>query len=98
MALQTDYNYNGLTIPNAYLRVLRIFGGKTEGWNSLVQVFPAKPAPYVQEFDADGNDITPEPIPPITTFNQGAKYNPDNMNGLELVYIAMQEKLGGVAV
>lgn len=39
MALSTPLNYRGINIENAYIRVNRVFGGKKEGWNSVVGVY-----------------------------------------------------------
>mgnify|MGYP000417383661 CR=1 FL=1 len=44
MALQTALNFKGIDLPAAYVRVDRIFGGKCEGWNSVVGVYASAEA------------------------------------------------------
>lgn len=39
MAIQCNYDFNGILIPNAYIRVDRVTGSSKEGWNSLVGVY-----------------------------------------------------------
>ena len=94
MALQANYNFRGITIQNAYIRIERVFGGKKEGWNSVVAVFPSKPVVPEPVIDADGNTVTPEPVLPIDTFNAGAPYSADNLNALELIYAKLKTELG----
>jgi len=94
MALQANYNFRGITIPNAYIRIERVFGGKKEGWNSVVAVYPEKPSAAAQEFDAEGNEIPFTPIEPITTFNAGATYDPANPNAMALIYAKLKVELG----
>lgn len=44
MALTQSITFNGLTATNAYIRVDRVFGGKREGWNSVVSVYASAEA------------------------------------------------------
>lgn len=60
MALQLSKDFNGIILPAAYVRVDRIFGGKKEGWNSVVGVYASAEA-------AKENA-------PLETFNQAAEY------------------------
>ena len=39
MAIKTNYNFKGISIPEATIKVIRIFGSSKEGWNSLVGVY-----------------------------------------------------------
>lgn len=94
MALQANYNFHGITVPNAYIRIKRVFGGKAEGWNSVVDVFPSKPVVLEPVIDADGNTITPDPVLPFDTFNAGAPYDPANSNAMELIYAKLKTELG----
>lgn len=38
MAIQAETTVKGVTLPAAYHRISRIFGGKDEGWTALVDV------------------------------------------------------------
>lgn len=44
MALKATKTVKGIEIKDAYVRVDRIFGGKREGWNSLVSVYASSEA------------------------------------------------------
>lgn len=39
MALKAPFNFRGLIIPEAYIRVGHVWGGKFEGWSFQLQVF-----------------------------------------------------------
>lgn len=39
MAIKTNYNFKGIEVKDATIRVIRIFGSSKEGWNSLVGVY-----------------------------------------------------------
>lgn len=39
MAIKTKYNFKGISIPEATIKIVRIFGSSKEGWNSLVGVY-----------------------------------------------------------
>lgn len=39
MAKQAAIAYKGIDLPEAYIRINRIFGGKKEGWNAVVGVY-----------------------------------------------------------
>ncbi len=45
MALQTDYDFHGMTIPNAYLRVEGIEWGYSTGMSAVVAVYAEKESP-----------------------------------------------------
>lgn len=77
MALQTALNFKGIDLPAAYVRVDRIFGGKREGWNSVVGVYASAEAAADQQ--------------PLETFNQAAEYVAQ-ANQLALVYAALKLK------
>lgn len=38
MAIRTNYNFKGVEIKDVTIRIARIFGSSSEGWNSLVNV------------------------------------------------------------
>lgn len=39
MSIKTNYNFKGIEIENAIIRIIRIFGSSKEGWNSLVGIY-----------------------------------------------------------
>lgn len=79
MAIQASMNFNGIIISLAYIRIDRIFGGKREGWNSLVGIY-ANAA-----HAADG--VTA----PLEQFNHATDYDPLNLNAMELVYKSLSK-------
>ncbi|MDR3414226.1 MAG: hypothetical protein P4L87_25240 [Formivibrio sp.] len=76
MAIVTPLNYRGIDLPAAYIRVNRVFGGKREGWNSVVGIYANQAAAADQA--------------PLEEFNQAAAYSPDNLNAIDLVYLALK--------
>ena len=64
MAIQTDYEFNGVVIPNAYIRIDRIMGGKRDGWSGVALVYKDKATA-----DTKGSKPIDEvllPVPPTT--------------------------------
>lgn len=77
MALQTELNFKGINISAAYIRVDRVFGGKREGWNSVVGVYASAEAAADQQ--------------PLETYNQPAGYVAEE-NPIALIYAALKTK------
>jgi hypothetical protein len=73
MALTQPYDFRGITIPAAYIRVDRIFGGKREGWNSVIGVYASA------ESAANGDE-------PLEQYNQPAEYADAEPNPYKLIY------------
>lgn len=42
MAITGSLTYKGLNIPNAYIEIVRVFGGPKEGWNALLNVYASQ--------------------------------------------------------
>jgi len=64
MALKQTKEIKGLTVTDAYIRVDRIFGGKREGWNSVVGLYANSEATEpLETFNAsapyDSEEINP---------------------------------------
>lgn len=78
MALRTELTFRGIPLSAAYIRVNRVFGGKREGWNSVVGVYASAEAAAANE-------------PPLDEFNHSAAYVAD-ANPLELIYLSLREK------
>jgi hypothetical protein len=103
MAIQTNYDFNGLTVPNAYVRIDRLFGSSRENWSALIGVYmtqeiPARPAV--------GTEGTPEYIPAvpasaekkrISEFNHYAPYE-ESVRGYVSMYTSLMQKIGGTEV
>lgn len=39
MAIACNYDYKGLTVPSAYIRVDHLFGGKRGGWGANIGIY-----------------------------------------------------------
>ena len=76
MALAQAITFNGLSVPNAYIRVDRIFGGKREGWNSVVSVYASQEAAEIYA--------------PLEQLNQSAPYDDGEMNPYKKLYAALK--------
>lgn len=87
MAIVTNYNFKGIEVKDAIIRVKRIFGSSKEGWDSLVQV-------YNQNIEIDTN-IAKENI--IEEFNFKAPFKEDE-RGYKTIYDALMAKFGGVEI
>ncbi|MDD3150984.1 MAG: hypothetical protein PHV68_09130 [Candidatus Gastranaerophilales bacterium] len=76
MAITQSYDFQGVTISNAYIRVDRVFGGKREGWNSVVSVYASQEAS--------------ETCAPLEQLNQSAPYDDGEMNPYKKLYAALK--------
>jgi hypothetical protein len=76
MALTQSITFNGLSVPNAYIRVDRIFGGKRDGWNSVVSIYASAEASSSCE--------------PLKQFNCYTEYSAIEENPYVLLYHAIK--------
>lgn len=67
MAIQANYNFNGIEIPSAIIKINRLWGSSKEGWSSLVGV-------YIEKDVAAQAEITEERLVSETTEEQEAVY------------------------
>ncbi len=80
MAIQATVVFNGVSIQSAYIRINRVFGGKIEGWSSLVDIY------------ADATHAKDGVTLPIYQINCSTPYDPNNLNALDLIYIALLKR------
>ncbi len=103
MAIKTNFNYKGIEVKDAVIKVNRLFGSKTEGWNSLVGVYniTTEEVPAVEADEENGvkakESYTKEVYNLIEEFNHSASYVADE-RGYISVYKSLTEKFGGVEV
>ena len=109
MAIKTDYNFKGIEVKDAIIRVIRIFGSSKEGWNSLVGVYTqAKEIiPAVEKVEqVEVNYIAPieakesyEVIRDnlIEEFNFQVPFKEDE-RGYKTIYEALMAKYGGIEI
>ena len=82
MAIKTKYNFKGIEVKDAVIKVNRLFGSKQEGWNSLIGVYN-----ITTEDDKDVFNL-------IEEFNYSASYVSEE-RGYVSVYKSLTEKFGG---
>ena len=95
MAIKTTYNFKGIEVKDATIRVIRLFGSSKEGWNSLVGVYNT--TAEVVEATEDAEATTKEVLNLIEEFNHQASYKEDE-RGYVSVYNSLTEKFGGVEI
>jgi hypothetical protein len=103
MSIKTTYNLHNVQIPNAIIRIDRLWGSSKEGWTALVGVYTTETVPAVEAVGIEGEDgympATPEYIQynKITDFNHSTSFVADE-RGYASMYKSLQEKFGGVEV
>ena len=103
MAIKTNYNFKGIEVKDATIKVIRLFGSSKEGWNSLVGVYNTT-VEVVEAVEADAEKgieaqeaTTKEVLNLIEEFNHQASYKEDE-RGYVSVYNSLAEKFGGVEI
>lgn len=94
MSIKTNYNFNGIEVKDAIIKVERIFGSSKEGWNSLVYVYNVVTETTT---DVEGNEVTQDVRKKIDEFNFTAAFKEDE-RGYVSLYNGLLAKYGGVSV
>jgi len=110
MAIKTKYNFKGIEVKDAYIRIDRLFGSSKEGWTALVGVYNVtlEEVPAVEAvksiIDEEGilsfkgveakEAYTKEVYNLIEEFNHSASYVADE-RGYVSVYKSLMDKFGG---
>jgi len=114
MAIKVDkYNFKGIEVKDAVIKVNRLFGSKREGWNSLVGVYntTTEEVPAVEavsqvgfpgEFgyveEVEAKQATSKTVYNLLEeFNHSCAYVPDE-RGYVSIYKALMDKFGGEEV
>jgi hypothetical protein len=95
MAIKTNYNFKGINVLDATIRIIRVFGSSREGWSSLVGVYNTT----IEEVPAMGDTeaTTREVMNLIEEFNFNAPFSEDE-RGYKSLYEGLMAKYGGVRV
>ena len=95
MAIKTNYNFKGIEVKDAYIRVDRLWGSSKEGWTALVGVYikTLKEVPAVEAKEATQIEVTEK----IDEFNINTPYVADE-RGYVSIYKVLTEKFGGIEV
>ena len=101
MSIKTNYNFNGIEIQDAIIRINRLWGSSKEGWTALVGIYIEKEIPAKEAVGVEGDDnympaieATTELVL-ITDFNRSTAYIEEE-RGYVSLYNALTEEFGGV--
>ena len=113
MAIKTDYNFKGIEVKDATIKIVRIFGSSKDGWNSLVGVYTQTKEiiPAVEKVEQVGFPGEPNYVAPIEPkesyevirdnlideFNFTVQFKEDE-RGYQSLYKALMAKYGGVEI
>ena len=95
MAIKTNYNFKGIEVKDAIIRVIRIFGSSKEGWDSLVGVYNTTAETILTTDEQE--ESTREVMNLIEEFNYSVDFKEDE-RGYVTVYKSLTEKFGGEEV
>ena len=100
MSIKTNYNFKGIEVKDAIIRVDRLWGSSKEGWTALVRVY-TKVTREVPAIEADlDNGIeaveahTIDVLEQIEEFNHNCLFSADE-RGYKSIYKSLTEKFGG---
>ena len=101
MSIKTNYNFKGINIPDAIIRVDRLWGSSKEGWTALVGVYNKTteeiPAVEASEgIEAQEAKIA-EVMNKIDEFNFNTEFVEDS-RGYKSLYAGLMYKYGGEEV
>ena len=98
MSIKANYNFKGINIPEAIIRVDRLWGSSKEGWNSLVGVYnkTTEEIPAVEASEGiEAQDAkTVEVMNKIDEFNFNTEFVED-FRGYVALYTGLKAKYGG---
>ena len=101
MSIKTNYNFKGIQVPEAIIRVDRLWGSSKEGWTALVGVYNKAteeiPAVEASEgIEAQEAKIV-EVMNKIDEFNFNTEFVED-LRGYTSLYAGLMSKYGGEEV
>lgn len=91
MAIKTNYNFKGIEVKDAIIRVINLSGSSSRGWDSLIGVYNTTNEILT---DTDGVETTIEVQNLIEEFNHSVDFKEDE-RGYVTVYKSLTEKYGG---
>lgn len=101
MSIKTNYNFKGINIPEAIIRVDRLWGSSKEGWTALVGVYnkTTEEIPAVEASEGiEAQDAkTVEVMNKIDEFNFNTEFIED-LRGYKSLYAGLMSKYGGEEV
>lgn len=112
MAIKTNYNFKGIEVKNAKIKVIRISGNSKEGWSSSVGVYntTVETVPVTVDKDLKGLIVENEGVVEtsvvtkevevdklIDQFNINVAFT-EGERGYTSIYKALMDKFGGVEI
>jgi len=101
MAIKTNYKFKGIEVPDATIRIIRVFGSSREGWSSLVGVYNTTietiEAKEATEFEPAIEASTKEVLNLLEEFNFNIPFSEDE-RGYKSLYEGLMTKYGGSRV
>lgn len=103
MAIKTNYNFKGIEVKDAYIRVDRLWGSSKENWTALVGVYniTTEEVPAIEADEENGviaQEATTRTVyNKLEEFNHSCSYNEDE-RGYVSLYNSLTEKFGGIKV
>ena len=101
MSIKTNYNFKGIEVKDAIIRVDRLWGSSKEGWTALVGVYNKTteeiPAVEASEGIEAQEAKTVEVMNKIDEFNFNTEFVEDE-RGYVALYKALMVKFGGVEI
>lgn len=98
MAIKTTYDFNGIEVKDAIIKIERIFGSRAEGWNSLINVYVIRQEPTtVTNEDGTTEEKLIDVYKKIDEFNFSVPFKEEE-RGYKTLYTALIEKYGGERV
>ena len=101
MSIKTNYNFKGIQVSEAIIRVDRLWGSSKEGWTALVGVYNKTteeiPAVEASEGIEAQEAKTVEVMNKIDEFNFNTEFVED-LRGYKSLYAGLMSKYGGEEV
>lgn len=98
MSIKTTYNFKGIEVKDAIIRVDRLFGSSKEGWTALVGVYnkTTEEVPAVESSEGiEAQEAkTVEVMNKIDEFNFYTEFVED-LRGYSSLYTGLKAKYGG---
>ena len=97
MSLKTNYNFKGIEVKDAVIRVDRLWGSSKEGWTALVGVYNLKQEVQSADEESGIEECIKTVYNKIDEFNYSVPYT-ECERGYESLYKALENKFSGEAV
>jgi hypothetical protein len=97
MSIKTTYNFHNVSIPNAIIKIDRLWGSSKEGWTGYISVNTAELIPAVGVEGEEGYMPARTVMHKLTDFNRHTA-NMAGQSPEQLMYNALIAEFGGVPV